>query len=251
MEKYLDKSLYKFDSYLLDYGILNKNLVFKSNLARSISQPFTGSAGSTGQYNFPDQDLTLDLATKEIQQSFERTVSQSFYDQNEDYIDVINLTEKYTSLKLLDYLIINDFDFVIFSGDLNADITNTIWDSGLGYKPSSEEARGAQLHKTGTVRTYGRSIDLYVDPYKKYNDKSILCGKKDGFQYNVEIDTILPKPDPFSFTGRIQILLRYNIDMLKQFTTLYWINEKDYAYDKFKPHLIKENRDLKIDEILK
>jgi hypothetical protein len=39
--------------------------------------------------------------------------------------------------------------------------------------------------------------------------------------------------------------------MLKQFTTLYWINEKDYAYDKFKSHLIKENRDLKIDEILK
>ena len=246
MEKYLDKSFYKFDSYLLDYGILNKNLVFKSNLARSISLPLTGS------YNFPNQDLTLDLATKEIQQSFERTVSQSFYDQNEDYIDVINLTEKYASLKLLDYLKINDFDFVIFSGALNADITNTIWDNGFGYNPSSEEARGiSQLYKTGTVRTYGRSIDLYVDPFKKYTDKSILCGKKDGFQYNVEIDTILPKPDPFSFTGKIQILLRYNIDMLKQFTTLYWINEKDYAYDKFKSHLIKENRDLKIDEILK
>jgi len=244
----------KFDSYLLDYGILNKNLVFKSNLAISISLPFL-----TGSYNFPNQDLTLDLATKEIQQSFERTVSQSFYDQNEDYIDVINLTEKYASLKLLDYLKINDFDFVIFSGALNADITNTIWDNGFGYKPSSGEYRGAQLYKTGTVRTYGRSIDLYVDPFKKYNDKSILCGKKDGFQYNVEIDTILPKPvppdhlhfDPFSFTGKIQILLRYNIDMLKQFTTLYWINEKDYAYDKFKSHLIKENRDLKIDEILK
>ena len=242
MEKYLDKSSYKFHSYLLDYGILNKDLPFKMNISRNVSQSFMG-----------DDNLTFRLASSEIQQSFERNISQTFHLENEDYIDVLDLKEKDASMKLTDYLISNDFDFVIYSGALSTDISNGYWDTRFNFTPSSGTGANprSQLYNVGSIQTYGKKIDFYVDPYKKYTDKSILCGKKDGFQYNVEIDTILPKPDLTSFNSRLQILLKFNIDILKQFTTLYFINEKDYAYDKFKSHLIKENRDIKIDEILK
>jgi hypothetical protein len=89
-------------------------------------------------------------------------------------------------------------------------------------------------------------VSVYIDAYKKWNDKIIICGKKDSFNYNYEIDEpVASNINTTSFSGpKFISQLNHQIVLDKNnFINLHYVNEYNTKY-------VQINRDKKLDELL-
>ena len=89
-------------------------------------------------------------------------------------------------------------------------------------------------------------ISVYIDAFKQWNDKTIICGKEDSFNYNYDIDEpVASNITTTSLSGpKFISQLNYQIVLDKNnFINLHYVNEFNAKY-------VQINRDRKLDELL-
>lgn len=216
-------------SELLNLGQLDKRLPMKEKLSVSYDK------------NYSVSDLGIDIDRRvnemlaiEISKGIQDKILKEMSSFNEQFLDVMNLSESDSVNILYNYLHTNKFEFIIVSSQIGMFIQDSILFTSNG-KPH-------QLIN-GTLYHFGRlgNIDCHIDSYKKWNDKEIICGKKHSFIYNYELSNIKEINDPFT---KVQIDLSYDAVFNKtSFLNLHFVNE-------YNPKYVQVNRDRKIDEII-
>lgn len=241
---YLDKEEYNVNikSSILDYGILNQNLINQSELRFTMRQPL-----ELPQLKINYNDLMSNHVSAEFSQSLEKELKKMM-SQCEDYLDLVDLTnlqqdtkEKQTINRLINFLVNSKYDFILINGT---------WASHLQYNYlfslAKENSQGisAQCYFIGKIG----NVDVYVDPYMRYNEDWIICGMKDSFQYNMKFDSIKEYDYEADIVGHMNFSLKYNITITNQnFIKLHLMYAKTEVYSKF----IIDRRDKKLDTLLK
>jgi hypothetical protein len=241
---YLNKEEYDLtiNSDILKYGIHNTTLIPTKQLAFSMRQPL-----ELKDLKISYQNLVSNQVSAEFTQSLENELKKLMC-QSEDYLDLVDLTnqpedikEKQTVNRLINFLSYSDYDFII----LNGRWASYILDNYLFSFPNEggKVSSGAQAYLVGKIY----KIDVYVDPYMRYDDDWAVCGKKDSFQYNIKFDSVNDSYDPMSIIGLLKFCLKYEINMTDNFIKLHFMYKNTEAYSKF----LSDRRDKKIDEIIK
>ena len=234
MEFYMNKENYNFDKcFYLKYGILDKRIIPDIKISKVLPTPIDYGL-TTKEY----QETALNMVSNELNLTLEKLLTTKIFENiKEDYV---NILDRKNISNFEYYLYTNKFDFIIVSPSIYTDIYTDMNIPSCRISPI-----GYGMSNDGSIN----GVDICIDPYKKWNDKSILCGRRNSFFYNIEIFTIENNPN-FGFQNKINLTFLYNINIVDRFTNLYYINEKDYAYDKFKNEIIRENREEKLNDLL-
>jgi hypothetical protein len=241
---YLNKEDYDVSirSDIFKYGIHNTTLLPTKQLAFSMKQPLELS-----DLRMDYQSLMSSQVSAEFTQSLEKEL-KSLMCQNEDYLDLVDLTnqpedikEKQTVDRLINFIYQSDYDFIIVNGKWASYLQDNV--SFSYYLDSKPDKFSAQVYSIGKIY----KIDVYVDPYMRYDADWAICGRRDSFQYNMKFDSIKDSYDSMSFSGLLKFSLRYDINMTDNFIKLHFMYKNTEAYSKF----LSDRRDKKIDEIIK
>ena len=228
----------QINSELLKLGVLDKRLPVSQKM--QVSMSITRDEMTSLQNAF---NLKLDIDAKynslliqELSQSFHKEIFKEMKSTSEEFLDVMNLSESEGMSVLYHYLKENNFDFIICSSKIGMFAQESV----LFHNESINKVSNSNtFYKLGEIG----GVSVYIDAYKKWDDKIIICGKKDSFNYNYEVDgsTI---SNNHSMAPKFITQLNYQIVLDKNnFINLHYVNEYNAKY-------VQINRDRKLDELL-
>jgi hypothetical protein len=234
----------QINSELLKLGILDKGLPISRKIQVSMSITRDELQSLEKAFN-----LNLDIDVK-FNSILEQELSQSFHKEifkemncSEEFLDVMNLSELDGVNVLYNYLRVNEFDFIICSSQIGVFVEEfALFNHQVIRDNLIKLSNGNTFYKLGEIG----GISVYIDAYKRWDDKTIICGKKDSFYYNYEIDVpTISNIYTNSFSGpKFGSQLNYEILLNKNnFINLHYVNEYNAKYVQF-------NRDKKLDELL-
>jgi hypothetical protein len=122
------------------------------------------------------------LLLQELSQSFHKEIFKEMIACSEEFLDVMNLSESDGMIILHNYLRENNFDFIICSSQLG------MFAGGFQYQVVNDTTHALTrlVLFINWVRLGG--IPVYIDAYKKWGDKEIICGRSGSFNYNYKVD---------------------------------------------------------------
>lgn len=221
-------------SEFLKIGLLDKRIKLDQTLSASCA--ITQSEKKDISNGLDINKLYNDALVSEITKEFHNRILKEISSTNEEFLNVMNISESESINILHNYLHENGFDFIIVGSEIAMFAQDSVI---FNFDPISNRNVNNTIYKIGKLG----NIDCYIDAYKKYNDKEITCGKKESFIYNYKIDT-MSKVTDVTFDPRMLVDLRYNFILKEEsFLNLHFVNE-------YNPRYIQVLRDKKIDEIL-
>ena len=234
----------QINSELLKLGVLDKRLPVSQKMQVSMSITRDEMVSLQNVLNLKlDIDAKYNsLLLQELSQSFHKQIFKEM-NSTEEFLDVMNLSESDGINILYHYLKENNFDFIICSGQIGMFAQESVLFHNEVIRDNSLKVINSNtFYKLGEIG----GVSVYIDAYKKWDDKIIICGRKDSFSYNYEIDepvvsNVLNSPlvgPKFISQLNYQIVLDKN-----NFINLHYVNEYNAKY-------IQINRDKKIDELL-
>jgi hypothetical protein len=224
----------KIESELLDLGILNENLKSTQNINVSMALR-REEVGLIGEDKFNS------LLFQEASQALNKKILDEMSQSSEEFLDVMNMSEADSINHLHHYLMNNGYDWIIFNGQIGmfAQESLLFTNSPIGETQQKVPLRNSSFYHLGKLG----NIDCYVNAYKRWDDKEIICGKKDSFNYNYSIGEI-KENNQATFAPRLLLDLNYDFIIDKNnFINLHYVNE-------YNPKYVQVNRDRKLDELL-
>ena len=231
----------QINSELLKLGVLDKRLPVPQKIQVSISITRDEMVSLQNAFNL---ELDIDakynsLLIQELSQSFHKEIFKEMKSTSEEFLDVMNLSESDGMGVLYHYLKENNFDFIICSSQIGMFAQESV----LFHNESINKVSNSNtFYKLGEIG----GISVYIDAFKRWDDKTIICGKKDSFNYNYEIDEpVASNITTTSLSGpKFISQLNYQIVLDKNnFINLHYVNEFNAKY-------VQINRDRKLDELL-
>jgi len=234
----------QINSELLKLGVLDKRLPVSQKM--QVSMSITRDEMTSLQNAF---NLKLDIDAKynslliqELSQSFHKEIFKQM-DSTEEFLDVMNLSESEGVNILYHYLKENNFDFIICSSKIGMFAQESVlFHNEVIHDNSLKVINSNTFYKLGEIG----GISVYIDAFKRFDDKIIICGKKDSFNYNYEIDEpVASDINTTSLSGpKFISQLNYQIILDKNnFINLHYVDEYNAKY-------VQINRDRKLDELL-
>jgi len=218
------------NSELLKLGIFDENMPLTKVMQVAVNcgdETFSKMGISAeSQYN--------SVLLKELLMSLNKEIIKEM-NSTEEFLDVMGLSDFDSSDKLWRFLVENRFDFIICPSGIGTIIQNSLLFKYDNYQPGNM----LTFYKLGKIG----DISVYVDTIKKFDDKTIICGKSNSFKFNYKIDDpVVLVSDTFS--KKFVSKLKYELILDKnRFINLHFVNE-------FNPKYVQINRDKKIDELL-
>jgi hypothetical protein len=154
-----------------------------------------------------------------LEDDFDQSAVTKFLTADEDYLDMRELSRTESKNKLLNYLISNNFDFIITSTGLAYAILSY---PELNQNISSKLSR--QIHNYGSILN---KIDCFNDP--RFEDDILICGKRKDFIYNFYFERFRIYEEDSSY----KVDCRYFLDSvinLEGFKKVYYITENKKEY---------------------
>jgi len=234
----------QINSELLQLGVLDKRLPVSQKI--QVSMPITRDEMVSLQNAFNlklDIDAKFDsLLIQEMSQSFHKEIFKQM-NSTEEFLDVMNLSESDGVNILYHYLRENNFDFIICSSQIGMFAQESVLFHNEVIRDNSLKVINSNtFYKLGEIG----GISVYIDAFKRWDDKTIICGKEDSFNYNYEIDEpVVSNINTTSLSGpKFISQLNYQIILDKNnFINLHYVNE-------YNPKYVQVNRDRKLDELL-
>ncbi len=230
----------QINSELLKLGVLDKRLPVSRKMQVSMSITRDEMTSLQNAFNL---ELDIDakynsLLLQELSQSFHKEIFKQM-DSTEEFLDVMNLSESEGMNLLYHYLKENNFDFIICSSKIGMFAQESV----LFHNESINKVSNSNtFYKLGEIG----GVSVYIDAFKRWDDKTIICGKEDSFNYNYEIDEpVASNINTTSLSGpKFISQLNYQIILVKNnFINLHYVNEYNAKY-------VQINRDRKLDELL-
>ena len=218
------------NSELLKLGIFDENMPLTKVMQVAVNcgdETFSKMGISAeSQYN--------SVLLQELLMSLNKEIIKEM-DSTEEFLDVMGLSPFDSTEKLWGFLVDNRFDFIICPSGIGTIIQNSLLFKYDNYQPGNM----LTFYKLGKIG----DISVYVDTIKKFDDKTIICGKSNSFKFNYKIDDpVVLVSDTFS--KKFVSKLKYELILDKnRFINLHFVNE-------FNPKYVQINRDKKIDELL-
>lgn len=231
----------QINSELLNLGQLDKRLPVSQKM--QVSMDITIDEMSSLQKAF---NLKLDIDVKfnslllqELSESFHKEIIKQM-NSTEEFLDVMNLSDSDAVNVLYHYLRENNFDFIICSSQIGVFAQESVLFHNEVIRDNSLKMRNSNtFYKLGEIG----GISVYIDAFKRWDDKIVICGKKDSFNYNCEIDEPIVS-NSHSRAPKFVSQLNYQIVLDKNnFINLHYVNE-------YNPKYVQVNRDRKLDELL-
>ena len=237
----------QINSELLKLGVLDKRLPVLQKIQVSMSITRDEMVSLQNAFNLKlDIDAKYNsLLIQELSQSFHKEIFKEMKSTSEEFLDVMNLSESEGMSVLYHYLKENNFDFIICSSQIGMFAQESV----LFHNESINKVSNSNtFYKLGEIG----GISVYIDAFKqltavhRWDDKTIICGKEDSFNYNYEIDE--PVASNINTTSlsvpKFISQLNYQIVLNKNnFINLHYVNEYNAKY-------VQINRDRKLDELL-
>jgi hypothetical protein len=230
----------QINSELLKLGVLDKRLPVSQKIQVSMSITRDEMVSLQNAFNLKlDIDAKYNsLLIQELSQSFHKEIFKCM-NSTEEFLDVMNLSESEGVNLLYHYLKENNFDFIICSSQIGMFAQESV----LFHNESINKVSNSNtFYKLGEIG----GISVYIDAFKRWDDKTIICGKEDSFNYNYEIDEpVASNINTTSLSGpKFISQLNYQIVLNKNnFINLHYVNEYNAKY-------VQINRDRKLDELL-
>jgi len=231
----------QINSELLKLGVLDKRLPVSQKIQVSMSITRDEMVSLQNAFNLKlDIDAKYNsLLIQELSQSFHKEIFKEMKSTSEEFLDVMNLSESDGMGVLYHYLKENNFDFIICSSQIGMFAQESV----LFHNESINKVSNSNtFYKLGEIG----GISVYIDAFKRWDDKTIICGKEDSFNYNYEIDEpVASNINTTSLSGpKFISQLNYQIVLNKNnFINLHYVNEYNAKY-------VQINRDRKLDELL-
>jgi len=231
----------QINSELLKLGVLDKRLPVSQKIQVSMSITRDEMVSLQNAFNLKlDIDAKYNsLLIQELSQSFHKEIFKEMKSTSEEFLDVMNLSESDGMGVLYHYLKENNFDFIICSSQIGMFAQESV----LFHSESINKVSNSNtFYKLGEIG----GISVYIDAFKRWDDKTIICGKEDSFNYNYEIDEpVASNINTTSLSGpKFISQLNYQIVLNKNnFINLHYVNEYNAKY-------VQINRDRKLDELL-
>lgn len=228
MDNLKQVSLYSPESYLFKYGVHQTSIPMRNKLSLSVNYPMINGY----------DNVFIERVNKEISTSIDKSIIHKMA-TDEDAINVVGDGEIIKSEKLFNY--ISRFDFIVISARIA-----TLID--MSVNTNHTFSRGARF-----INEYAMigKTKVYIDNFKKWDDSIIICGYNNSFTYNYQFHVIADDYSFSSFSPKLNYLLTYDIIPYRNFTKLYFLENKDEHYDKWISKIITENREKKLDILLK
>lgn len=223
----------KIKSEIFNLGVFSKNLNLTQNIKVSMALRKDEVNGEKNHLN--------SLLSQEASQLLQKKILDEMSQSKEEFLDVMNLSESDSISLLHNYLCRNEFEFIIMSSQIGM----FAQDSVLFTTSSIGNQNKLNIINSNTFYHLGKlgNIDCYIHAYKKCDDKEVICGKKNCFNYNYRFDDI-KEVNQTSMAPRMLIELYYDFILdTKKLVNLHFVNEYNPKYRQF-------NRDKKIDELL-
>jgi len=230
----------QINSELLKLGVLDKRLPVSQKIQVSMSITRDEMVSLQNAFNLKlDIDAKYNsLLLQELSQSFHKEIFKEM-NSTEEFLDVMNLSESDGVNVLYHYLTENNFDFIICSSQIGMFAQESV----LFHNESINKVSNSNtFYKLGEIE----GISVYIDAFKRWDDKTIICGKEDSFNYNYDIDEpVASNITTTSLSGpKFISQLNYQIVLDKNnFINLHYVNEFNAKY-------VQINRDRKLDELL-
>ncbi len=226
-------------SEFLKIGLLDKRIPLNQTLSVSCHITQSEKRNISDNLDINIENKMNQALVSEITKEFHSKILKEISLTNEEFLNVMNLSESDSINILHNYLHENGFDFIIVGSEIAMFAQDSVI---FNFDPISNKVSNGMNNIIYKIGKLG-NIDCYIDAYKKYNDKEITCGKKESFIYNYKIDT-MSKVTDVTFDPRMLVDLRYNFILKEEsFLNLHFVNE-------YNPRYIQVLRDKKIDEIL-
>lgn len=161
--------------------------------------------------------------SKEIQDDFDRQFISKVKYSPIDYLDVLDLSERDSVIKLFHFLNYHQFDFIIVSSKLTKHFFQNEF-----FKPLESGKISRDIFY------YGKLIDRidFFGHHTQNDEDLIICGKRKGFFYNFYLD--------FAETDETEqeckIKLTYYLDSYinqTDFLNLYFVTDRNPKYTNF------------------
>ena len=222
----------QINSELLQLGVLDKRLPLRQTLSVSCANHIDGLS-LLSDYDKKFNESLLG----EITQGFHSKILKEMSLFNEEFLDVMNLSESDSINILHNYLYENEFNFIIVSSQIGMFAQDSVLFTTSSILRSMNSNTFYHLGKLG-------NIDCYIDAFKKWSDKEIICGKRgNSFIYNYELGN-RKEVNTASFAPRVVVDLDYDFIFNEDsFLNLHFVNE-------YNPKYVQVNRDRKLDELL-
>jgi hypothetical protein len=165
----------KIISDFLDLGHFDSSLPLKEKVQIVTSMPHLQEVPGL------DFESTMkSVILNEISQTFFKTIFSKLSTCEEDIIDVLLRSEDGSIDSLRDYLIENNFNFIVTSVKISHYIQAHQDFNYLGKQNTVQNSLTRNLGKINDIQVFESLI-------KKFDDKVILCGRSNPFIYNYEI----------------------------------------------------------------
>lgn len=235
----------QINSELLKLGVLDKRLPVSQKMQVFMSITRDEMVSLQNAFNLKlDIDAKYNsLLLQELSQSFHKEIFKQM-DSTEEFLDVMNLSESEGVNILYHYLKENNFDFIICSSQIGMFAQESVLFHNEVIHDNSLKLINSKctFYKLGEIG----GISVYIDAFKRWDNKTIICGKEDSFNYNYEIDEpVASNINTTSLSGpKFISQLNYQIILDKNnFINLHYVNEYNAKY-------VQINRDRKLDELL-
>ena len=231
----------QINSELLNLGQLDKRLPVSQKMQVSMAITIDEMSSLQKAFNLKlDIDVKFNsLLLQELSQSFHKEIFKQM-DSTEEFLDVMNLSDSDAANVLYHYLRENNFDFIICSSQIGMFAQESVLFHNEVIRDNSLKVSNSNtFYKAGEIE----GISVYIDAFKRWDDKIVICGKKDSFNYNYEIDEPMVSNN-HSIVPKFISQLNYQIVLDKNnFINLHYVNE-------YNPKYVQVNRDRKLDELL-
>ena len=201
------------NSELLKLGIFDENMPLTKVMQVAVNcgdETFSKMGISAeSQYN--------SVLLKELLMSLNKEIIKEM-NSTEEFLDVMGLSDFDSSDKLWRFLVENRFDFIICPSGIGTIIQNSLLFKYDNYQPGNM----LTFYKLGKIG----DISVYVDTIKKFDDKTIICGKSNSFKFNYKIDGPVVVVFENTLHKKFVSKLKYEIILDKnRFINLHFVNE--------------------------
>lgn len=168
-------------------------------------------------------DHLIGYITKEIEDDFDRKFISIVEESSVDYLDLLDLSERDSVIKLFQFLNYHQFDFIIVSSKLTRFLFQNEFFSPLGSGKISRD-----------IFYYGKLIDrIDFFGYHSQNDEDlIICGKRSGFSYNFFVDLAETQETETECKIKVTYYLDSYINQT-DFLNLYFVTDRNPKYTNF------------------
>lgn len=244
------KNILDKNNYLIKLDNLKRFCVYDVSIPmQTFKIAYNNGVGTGVALGLDLKEETISLGKREMSQNIERTFVSEISNQNIDMIislGDIMLDSRKISSDIFHYIQKNNYEFIITTGRIASGIQDdSRFMPNLASNDDIIKLDPTSLYKIGNFD----SVDIYVDPFMRFDDELIICGRKNKIKFNFSIENIEEgNYNPTSFQEKLLLTYKFGMQIESDsFTSLYLIeNLNSNSYRKNLPKI----RERKIDCIL-